>query len=169
MKILLISTCKNKLSEYEFIRPFLKYKPRIENYKEIKSLRWADKIIITGTAIGDNEYLNKLEFFDWINKIKKPIVGICSGAQIIGLINGGKIIKNKEIGMVKTDGKIFGKKLTEVYSIHQNGIRNIKDFDIIVKSEKSDQIIKHKEKEIYGIYFHPEVRNMWIIDKFIEA
>ena len=55
MKILLISTCKNKLSEYEFIRPFLKYKPRIENYKEIKSLNWADKIIITGTAIGDNE------------------------------------------------------------------------------------------------------------------
>ena len=75
MKILLISTCKNKLSEYEFIRPFLKYKPRIENYKEIKSLRWADKIIITGTAIGDNEYLNKLEFFDWINKIFGNLLG----------------------------------------------------------------------------------------------
>ncbi len=169
MKILVISTCKNKLSEYEFIRPFLKYKPRIENYKEIKSIKWADKIIITGTAIQDNDYINNLEFFEWINEIKKPIIGICSGAQIIGLVNGGKKINNKEIGMVKTDGKIFGKKLTEVYSIHQNGIRNIKDFDVISKSEKSDQIIKHKEKDIYGIYFHPEVRNMWIIDKFIEA
>ena len=169
MKILVISTCKNKLSEYEFIRPFLKYKPRVENYKKIKSIKWADKIIITGTAIRDNDYLNNLEFFEWITELKKPIIGICSGAQIIGLVNGGKKINNKEIGMVKTDGKIFGKKLTEVYSLHQNVIRNIKDFDIIVKSETSDQIIKHKEKDIYGIYFHPEVRNMWIIDKFIEA
>jgi len=169
MKILVISTCKNKLSEYEFIRPFLKYKPRVENYKKIKSIKWADKIIITGTAIRDNDYLKNLEFFEWINEIKKPIIGICSGAQIIGLLNGGKIINNKEIGIVKTIGKIFGNKLTEVYSIHQNGIVNIKDFDIIAKSRKSDQIIKHKEKDIYGIYFHPEVRNMWIVDKFIEA
>ena len=46
--------------------------------------------------------------------------------------------------MVKTDGKIFGKKLNEVYSIHQNGIINIEKFEIISKSEKSNQIIKYK-------------------------
>ncbi len=71
--------------------------------------------------------------------------------------------------MVKIKGKIFGKKLNEVYSIHQNGIKTNEEFNILAKSENSDQIIKHKEKEIYGIYFHPEVRNMWIVDKFIEV
>ena len=61
------------------------------------------------------------------------------------------------------------KKYFQAYSIHQNGISKLNEFDILAKSDNSIHAIKHKSKNIYGIVFHPEVRNQWVIEKFIEV
>ena len=45
----------------------------------------------------------------------------------------------------------------------------LNEFDILAKSDNSIHAIKHKSKNIYGIVFHPEVRNQWVIEKFIEV
>jgi GMP synthase (glutamine-hydrolysing) len=169
MKLLIVNTCSNKLSEREFVIPFEYNNSRTNHYSELKDLRWADKILITGTALRDNEYLDNLDKFDWLKNVNKPVLGICSGAQIITSVFGGKIIKNQEIGMVDVNGNLFGKTKFQAYSLHQNGISNLVEFDILARSKNSIQAIKHKSKDIYGIIFHPEVRNEWVVEKFIEV
>ncbi len=64
---------------------------------------------------------------------------------------------------------MFGKKSFQAYSLHQNGISNLSEFYILAKSKDSIHVIKHKNKEIYGVVFHPEVRNRWVIEKFKEV
>ena len=169
MKLLIINTCSNRLSEKEFVLPFEDKNTRTNHYKYLKDLNWADKILITGTALEDNEYIKDLNKFNWLKEIDKPILGICSGAQIVASLFGGKIIKNKEIGMVEVNGNLFGKTRFQVYSLHQNGISNLNAFEVLAKSKNSIQAIKHKSREVYGVMFHPEVRNNWVVEKFIEV
>ena len=173
--ILIISTCKEKLSENEFVKPIantVSENYMIKHYSEIskKEIDEADKIIICGTALIDNEYLENLDKFDWIKNCDKPVLGICSGMQIIGLIFGADIIKEKEIGMKKIE--VIGKsrlfpKTFEAYELHSNSLKNLDSFEILAKSGEIIQAIKHKDEEIFGIIFHPEVRNAQIIRKFL--
>lgn len=169
MNLLIISTCSNKLSEREFVLPFENKNTRTNHYSNLRDIAWADKILITGTAIADNEYLGNLDKFKWLRSISKPVLGICSGAQIVALVFGAKIIENNEIGMVGIEGNLFDKTKFQAYALHQNGLSNLNEFDILAKSNDSIHAIKHKSKNIYGIVFHPEVRNIWLLKKFIEA
>lgn len=173
--ILLVSTCKEKLNENEFVEPHLTYLKEksieavVVHYSKIKKnhLQKAGKIIICGTALADNDYLEHLDKFKWIKNSDKPTIGICSGAQIVASVFGAKIKKNFEIGMVKVKGNLFGKKEFDAYCLHQNGLANLEKFTILAESDKSVQAIKHKTKQIFGVTFHPEVRNMWVIDSFL--
>ncbi len=175
--ILIISTCQNKLSEEEFVKPIVnivknsKKEYKIKYYKDIGYVDDYEKIIICGTALKDNEYLNYLTKFSWLKNTEKEVLGICSGMQIIALTFNAKLIKQKEIGMTKVItknlNKLFSKEF-EAYNLHQNSLTNINKFDILAISENdSIQAIKHKHKPFYGIIFHPEVRNESIIKNFI--
>lgn len=176
MKILIIKLFEDKLYEYEFIRPItdiIKNNFKIMSYKKInsKEIEKYDKIIIAGTLLKEFDYLNQINKFNWIKKTKKSILGICSGAQLITQIYDGKIINYEEIGLnkieiVKKDKIIKNLFSTEVYSLHQKAFEISNDFEIIAKT-KIPQIVKHKNKNIYAILFHPEVRNKEIIENFI--
>ncbi|MBT3721096.1 C26 family cysteine hydrolase domain-containing family [archaeon] len=171
--ILIISTCSYKLHENEFVKPITKtlenYK--IKHYTESFDLNSYAKIIICGTALKDNEYLENLELFDWLKTIQIPVLGICSGMQIIGLLNNSKIENKTEIGMIniKTIKKnsLFSGEF-QAYNLHSNNLTNLENFDILAKSRDCMQAIKLKNYEIYGILFHPEVRNLKIIEKFLK-
>jgi GMP synthase (glutamine-hydrolysing) len=176
--ILIISTCEEKIHELEFVKPIeniLKEKKEsfiTKHYKELKKddLNKASKIIISGTSLKDNEFLNNIDHFQWIKSIDKPILGVCAGMQIILLIYNGKLRNKKEIGYYKEDFikdflGINGEQ--EVYHLHNNYITLPKNFLSFTKS-KIPQAIKHKEKEIYGVLFHPEVRNTKLIEYFVE-
>ena len=173
MKVLIVSTCAEKLSEREFVNPIVNlvgddvdYEVANTDNAEKMSAKF-DKIIICGTAVADNEYL--LGNFEWLKEIKKPILGICSGIQIITKTFGGEIVPKKEIGMVEVRGNLFGQKKFKAYALHTNGISKLSNFKILARSKKSVQAIKHKSKKIYGVMFHPEVRNEWVISEFIKA
>src|SRR3989344_5583812 len=109
--ILVINLNKYKLHDWEFIKPItdLLESCRVVHYKNLKQeyLERAEKIIIAGTSLKDNEYLEDIKNFSWIKDYKKPILGICAGMQILALINGAKLKKSKEIG--QTEIKIFKK------------------------------------------------------------
>ena len=81
-----------------------------------------------------------------------------------------KIIKNLEIGMVNIEtlekNSLCGGKF-QAYSIHNYSIGNLVYFTILAQSETSVQVIKHKTKDIFGVSFHPEVRNESIIRNFL--
>lgn len=176
--ILIISTCKEKLHELEFVKPIEKIlkeinvKYFIKNYKKIskEDLGKSEKIIISGTSLKDNEFIKGIEKFNWIKNYDKPLLGICAGMQIIGLIFGGKLRKKREIGYYKEN---FVKNFLgleneyEVYHLHNYYISLPKDFEVYSESiGKIPQAIKHKSKKIYGVLFHPEVRNRKLIEKF---
>ncbi len=158
--ILLINICKEKLHFYEFVKPIedilSKNKIRFftKHYKEIdkKDLEKADKIIICGTSLKDNEFLNYMDKFQWIKDYKKPIFGICGGAHVIGLILGNKLKKIKEIGLKKIFIKNFLgiNEEREVYHLHQ--------FYVLPEI--------YNKGNIYATLFHPEVRNKDIIVNF---
>ncbi len=171
--ILLISTCSEKLSEEEFVKPISKIiqqKHEIKNYSENIEYSKYEKILICGTALKDNEYINDLEKFDWIKDYNNPIFGICSGMQVIALSFGAKLTKNKDIGMLKIKTTKENRLISGefyAYELHGNGLSKLDKFEILAKSDKSVQAIKLKKKEIYGIMFHPEVRNQDIIRTFL--
>jgi len=178
--ILLINVCKEKLHYFEFVKPIEDIVKSgkeclTKNYNEInqEDIDNADKIIICGTSLKDNEYLKDTEKFSWIRETKKPILGICAGMQIICAIFECELEKNFEIGMrhisfQKSFLGLGGKK--EVYGLHNLGVRYDsklrENFNIFAKP-KSVQAIKHIKKEIYGVLFHPEVRNKGLISNFI--
>ena len=159
--ILIISICAEKLHELEFINPIedilIKNKKKFltKHYPKITDadLKKYNKVIICGTGLKDNYFLENINTFNWLKNFEKPVFGICGGAHIIGLILGNKLKKKKEIGLKEIEIKNFlgisGKR--EVYHLHQ--------FYVLPE-------IFHKDN-FYGTLFHPEVRNREIIENFL--
>jgi GMP synthase (glutamine-hydrolysing) len=174
--ILLISTCRETFHNSEFVKPIEnilnenKTKYFIKHYSQISEsdLKKANKIILCGTSLKDNHFLKDIEKFRWIDNFKKPILGICAGMQIISIIFGAKIKNQLEIGFYKEkflkeffslEGEI------EVYHLHNNYTTLSSEFESFTES-RIPQAIKHKFKQIYGVLFHPEVRNKVLIEEF---
>lgn len=175
--ILLISICKHDLHELEFVRPIedilkkekIPYKIVNCNHLLEENVFGFDKIIICGTSLKDNYFLNELDKFHWIKEFKNPLLGICGGMHLIGKIFNGTLKKQQEIGLTEISLKkeffgLIGKNI--VYELH-NFYVDSKEFEIISYSENCPQIIKHREKDIFGVLFHPEVRNKNLITNFI--
>lgn len=170
--ILIIDTTSNPLHKIEFVNPIrdIVGKCKVAHYTKVtlKKLHEATHIIISGSALGETDY--NLERFNWLKNTNRKVLGICSGIQIISLINQNKLKKFSSIGMTKIKTKkknpLFEGNF-EAYSLHNYGIDLPKNFEAIAKSSKEIQAIKHKTKPIYGVLFHPEVRNKKIIKNFI--
>jgi len=159
--ILIISTCKEKLHELEFVKPVEKilkenkFKYLTKHYLKLnkKDFEKSSKVIICGTSLKDNKFLKDIKKFSWIESYKKPIFGICAGSHIIGLLEGKNLKKQEEIGLKKIKLNFLGiSEETEVYHLHK--------FAVLPE-------IFHEEN-IYATLFHPEVRNKNIIEEFIK-
>ncbi len=163
MMLLIISTCEHKLHEYEFVKPITDIFPegRVVHYKElVDEYKNADALIITGTSLKDEEYLKRLNKFEWLRTYEKPVIGICAGAQIIAKQNWASITYGKEIGMIKIKGKPPFPEIFEGYALHKNAILESSDFEVLAKNERMQAFRKGKK---YGILFHPEVRNKEVL------
>jgi|TARA_Y100000310_G_scaffold288745_1_gene314669 GMP synthase (glutamine-hydrolysing) len=158
--ILIINICKEKLHELEFVKPIEdvlsknKIKFKTHHYSKIlKKDLLVDKIIICGTSLKDNNFLENLKYFKWLKNFDKPVLGICGGSHIIGLILGNKLKNKKEIGLKEINVKkeflgIKGKR--KVYHLH--------------KFYSLPEIFNHQN--FYATLFHPEVRNKEMIRNF---
>jgi GMP synthase-like glutamine amidotransferase len=164
---LIISICEHKLHELEFVKPIeaiLKQNRvtfKTKHYKEKFNVDAFSKIIICGTSLKDNEFLKKenISKFRWILDLQKnqKLLGICGGAHIIGLVHGRTLKKKKEIGLKELNIKkeflgLEANSKAQVYHLH--------------KFYTLPDIFKHNTKQIYGVLFHPEVRNKNIIKNF---
>ena len=176
--ILIVNICRYNLHYFEFVKPIedvlTKNNVEFETvfYKELQSelISKADKVIISGTSLKDNNFSENLNFFKWIKDFEKPILGICGGMQILGLIYNGKYRKQQEIGLTKVDFKKEFLGLTgkvEAYELHNYFVES-DEFEIFAKSRNCHQAVKHKTKPFYGVLFHPEVRNKKLLVEFAE-
>jgi GMP synthase (glutamine-hydrolysing) len=176
--ILVINVCKEKLHYSEFVKPveavltsgnvdFL-----TRHYSEVKTsdLSKAEKVIICGTSILDNQFIVDLKKFEWVKNFDKPLLGICAGFQILGALYGGKVKNHLEIGFFHEgfDKPFLGfSDEVEVYHLHQNYIdfSKLSEFEVYSAS-KISQAVKHKSKPYFGVLFHPEVRQKEMILNF---
>jgi len=174
--IMIVNICSNNLHYFEFVKPIedvliknnFEFKTRF--YKKLKPelITKADKLIISGTSIKDNNFLENLKFFNWIKDFEKPILGICGGMHIIGLTYNGRIKKQQEIGLTKIyfrDEFLGLKENVEVYELHNYCVKS-NEFENFAESMNCPQATKHKNKPFFGVLFHPEVRNKNLIVAF---
>lgn len=168
---------KDSLGVSEFVLPVVRIAERTDkcmvlHYKEVTyaTVMKYDKVIICGTALKDNGFMDDISEFDWIRTCGKSILGICAGMEIIGAVFGSRLVKCQEIGMylIKTvsENQLFESEF-EAYGLHNHAVEPSGEFSVIARSQKCPQGIKHKKYEIYGVMFHPEVRNPKIIERFL--
>lgn len=182
-KVLLVDLCheEDSLSKYEFVYPVADTLKRAEaqakivHFTEISDdlLTCSDKTILCGTALKDNAYADCLESFSWIKQWKRPVLGICAGMQVIGAVSGGRIVPRPAIGLEKInivlETPLLGvPREIEGYHLHNYGVTLPEGFQIVAGMRDSIDAFRHCSRPIYGIIFHPEVRNRWILKKFID-
>ena len=94
---------------------------------------------------------------------------ILAGMQIIGIVYGGTLKSTTEIGFYKECFRDFlgltGEQ--EVFHLHNYYVEFelLDEFEIFSKGIIA-QAVKHREKPVYGVLFHPEVRQRELITNF---
>lgn len=177
--ILVIQTPKEKLHYFEFVKPIEDVLKRnnIElisaHYKTVNKqvVSNADKIIISGTSLRDNFFLQDLDYFSWLKKIDKPVLGICAGMHVLGLLFNGVLRKKTEIGLTEVffEKEFLGlKNNVECYELHNFYVESL-EFEVFARSRNCLQAVKHREKPFYGVLFHPEVRNKEMLSSFVDS
>lgn len=132
----------------------------------------ADMVILSGGMI--HEVDDKLEDgtyyfqkqFDLINSCPVPIFGICLGLQMMTVACGGTLTKmprmvneNKVINLNIQGLKTLGKGDLFVHKRHQIVAHKPDNygFEILATSSEGPEIIKHIDKKLLGVQFHPEI------------
>ncbi|MBS3095281.1 hypothetical protein J4231_01245 [Candidatus Woesearchaeota archaeon] len=178
--ILIISICMEKLHYLEFVKPIEDIiinegrKFLAKHYNELteEDIKSTKKIIICGTSLKDNEFIKDIKKFQWMKEYEKPILGICGGMQVVCKVFGSKISKKTEIGLFKEKfiKDFLGVKAGSeeyVYHLHNFFAKMPKNFEKLA-GKSIPQAIKHKHLPIYGVLFHPEVRQKKMIKEFLK-
>jgi GMP synthase (glutamine-hydrolysing) len=126
-------------------------------------------IILSGGPLNVNE-IKKYSFDKKIINLNVPILGICFGHQILSKLNGGRVkqSKHREFGLAniykKSDSLLtknfFNKQnFKKVWMSHADQVSKLpKNFKVVASSTNSKfAIVEDKEKNFFGVQFHPEV------------
>lgn len=131
---------------------------------EIKSMNPEGIILGGGPSI---DRIGNCE--DIIKEMDVPILGICLGHQVIANVFGGETKSaeiesyaqidlniEKQVGIFEDVGDSL-----KVWASHKDEVITLPDdFEILASSTKcAIEAMKHKNKDIYGIQFHPEVQH----------
>jgi len=128
-------------------------------------------VILTGTALMDDQYLTT-GLPDWLPDWSGPVLGICAGMQLIALNFGGRLVQSEEIGMteircISADRILGGKEQFTAWELHRTGIEITGRATVLARSASGIQMIRANDRPWYGLLFHPEVRNEWLITNFL--
>ena len=148
------------------------------SYEEILDLDFDNVILSPGPGSPEREK----DFGvckDIIEKLDKPILGICLGHQGIYYCNGGKILRAKEpmhgrLSEVIHNGKNLFKGIKNNFVVTRYHSLTCQDKElenIIIDARTPDGVvmaISHKTKPIYGLQFHPESIASEFGEKLIE-
>lgn len=180
--ILIINSAEPGISEFylsieEVLKPLNTRFKSIE-YKESQNIdfnHW-DGIIITGSPKGDDIVAHHLPYFQWIPACGKPVLGICAGHHITGVLYGAKLLRNREpesgdseVGIINEDPILDGiDSPFKVKQMHNDSITLPGGFIQLATSHVcKNQLMKHKSKPVYTCQFHPEFYNADIFRNFI--
>ncbi len=124
-------------------------------------------VIISGshfllTEFDTNPFLNK---FDFIKGLDIPVLGVCFGHQVLGLLYNASIWKGEDVRYEQEVSFVVDSPLFDnipdnsvFLEDHCEYISLPKDFNLLAKSKNcKNEAMKHRNKPFYGIQFHPEV------------
>lgn len=148
--------------------------PHLVDFKNAKGFILSGAPVLL-TETSSEHYLEKYRF---ITTTGSPVLGICFGHQLIGLLYGAKIFKGDAVRKpipisITTKNSLFDRLPEQPVFMedHTEGIDLPKGFIHLARSEKYEvEAMKHPSENIYGVQFHPEVsgRNGAIlIDNFL--
>lgn len=143
----------------------------IKKYKAMKHEFPEDPevVIISGSTSGiyeDEEWIDALvdKTSEYIEN-DVPVLGLCFGHQVIAKAMGAEVVQmdNYEIGYRAVsirESEIFdGLDSVEYpFNTHQDKVIDLpEELETIAETEVAIQGIKHREKQVYGVQFHPEL------------
>jgi len=181
--IVLVDLCyrEESLSRDEYVAPVEQavrdagYDTRVVHYTRIDPPRLQEMsaAIICGTAYADCLWQGSIPLLSGVLTPSVPVLGICAGMQAMVLAEGGSLTPCREIGM--TDIRVRGAcplcgdvDRFSAFACHQHAPSPPPQYDMVAESARCPQIISHREHPRYGVLFHPEVRNEWVIQRFLE-
>ena len=105
-----------------------------------------------------------LKKFNFVKSLTIPILGVCFGHQMIGMVYGaedstGEMIDKQERITFKNSDILFEGIETNTLFLehHRDAITLPDDFILLADSETcTNEAMKHREKPMYGVQFHPE-------------
>jgi GMP synthase (glutamine-hydrolysing) len=180
--ILIVDLCyrEGSLSAHEFVEPVAGIVRRngfplqVRHHSRLTGpdLSAAERIVLCGTALKDNAFAARPVSFAILQEARVPVLGICAGMQAVALAFGGSLIPSREIGMTeirctRPDPLLEGHEGFSAYELHGAGVVPPESFVVLAESECCIQAIRHRVLPIYGILFHPEVRNEWVVERFL--
>ncbi len=180
--ILIVDLCHKprSLSKREFVDPIAAIVRRAGSEYEVAhfteltedAIERSDRIILCGTALKDNLFAEEICQFAWIEDLDKPLLGICAGMQVVAAVFGGEIVPQPKIGLEKIEivreTDLLGPpREIEGYHLHNFGVTLPPGFDLVAGRPGQIEAFKHSERPVYGIIFHPEVRNRWIVEQLV--
>lgn len=130
-------------------------------------------VIICGTALKDNTFLQHPGCFSWLKETPLPVLGICAGMQILCTTFGGAVRDGCEIGMTDIHVTVPHPLLPpppsfQAYELHCSCCDPPGGWPALASSNACIQAVRHPERPLFGVMFHPEVRNDRVIEKFLE-
>ena len=174
---IVVDLCARDLSWSEFVRPIAVITGEgatVMRYTDVDlaDVEAEDAVVICGTALHLDGYLEHLEAFEWLRQTRTPVLGICAGMQVIALLHGARLVQRKEIGMTHIepveDNDLIDRPM-EVYGLHGHDLEGLDEFRVLARSQRCVQAIAHRERPLYGILFHPEVRRENVVERFLSA
>lgn len=105
-------------------------------------------------------------YLAWLRETAVPVLGICLGHQSIGMLHGAPVMRDLEteddlitVRIVQDDPLFSGLWPTfRVRAMHRTSIPVPEGFTLLASSKRCvNQIMKHTQKNIYGMQFHPEL------------
>lgn len=151
-------------------------------FERLMSENKIEKIILSGgpssVTAEDNGISEELIKRAEEGKINLPLLGICFGHQLIAHTLGGKVEKGKSaeygiarISVDEEDEILRGiPKEINAWISHFDEVKQIpKEFISLAHSDTCKvEAMRHKEKKIFGLQFHPEVWHTEHGEKILE-
>lgn len=155
-----------------------------KSWKEFSAIDYGkqDKIIFSGsptflTEVDNSPYIDR---YSCIKEGKVPVLGICFGHQVMGILHGAKIFRGEPIrtdvtiNVVKEDQLFAGlSPSTIMRQDHTEGISLPASFiHLAYSNDYAIEAMRHPYLPLWGTQFHPEVsgeNGKKLINNFLSA